>query len=121
MKAALVISDRDNVATALQNLARGQRLEFSGVIVAVVETIPSGHKIAIRPIGAGEAVIKYGSPIGTASANIGAGEHVHTHNVASSRGRGDLEVPVSGPQPRLAEPPDEPTVRPSGNTTRVPE
>jgi hypothetical protein len=46
---------------------------------------------------------------------------VHTHNVASGRGRGDLEVPVSGPQPRLAEPPDETPVRPNGNTARVPE
>jgi len=41
-------------------------------------------------IRAGEAVVKYGSPIGTASADIAAGAHVHTHNVASARGRGDL-------------------------------
>ena len=35
-------------------------------------------------------VIKYGSPIGVATATIPPGAHVHTHNVASARGRGDL-------------------------------
>jgi hypothetical protein len=34
--------------------------------------------------------VKYGSPIGHASSDIAAGAHVHTHNVASDRGRGDL-------------------------------
>ena len=59
------------------------------------------------PIHAGEAVIKYGSPIGLATAEIAAGAHVHTHNLASTRGRGDLEAPQPELQPRLAEPPDD--------------
>jgi altronate dehydratase len=107
VKAALVISDRDNVATALQPLAPGRELQVSGVTVTVRQTVPSGHKIALRAIHAGDAVIKYGSPIGLATAEIAAGEHVHTHNVASTRGRGDLELPQPEVQPRLAEPPDE--------------
>ena len=106
MKAALVISDRDNVATALQPLDDGRVLELGGVSVTVRETIPSGHKVAIRPITSGEPVIKYGSPIGTATADIAAGAHVHTHNVASGRGRGDLEESGTPAEPRLAEPPD---------------
>lgn len=107
MKAALVISDRDNVATALQPLEPGRSLEFGSVTVTVIEPVAPGHKISLRTIAPGEAVIKYGSPIGTASVEIRAGAHVHTHNVASSRGRGDLDRVVPGPQPRLAEPPDE--------------
>lgn len=91
MKAALVITERDNVATALEALEPGRRLELDGHRVTVAEAIGSGHKIALRAIAAGEAVIKYGSPIGVASADIPAGAHVHTHNVASSRGRGDLK------------------------------
>ena len=58
--------------------------------VTVIEPIASGHKVALRRIAVGEPVIKYGSPIGTATAVIAPGAHVHTHNVASSRGRGDL-------------------------------
>jgi altronate dehydratase len=106
VKPVLVISDRDNVATALHALETGQRLDVNGGVVSVLEPIPSGHKVALRPIHAGEAVMKYGSPIGLATTEISAGEHVHTHNVASTRGRGDLELPQTEPQPRLAEPPE---------------
>jgi hypothetical protein len=34
--------------------------------------------------------VKYGSAIGHASCDIASGTHVHTHNVVSDRGRGDL-------------------------------
>lgn len=107
MKPVLVISARDNVATALQPLAPGMRVEVDGAAIIVAESIPPGHKVSLRAIEPGEPVVKYGSPIGLASAAIPAGAHVHTHNVSSSRGRGDLEVPPGDPQPRLAEPPDE--------------
>lgn len=108
MKAALVISDRDNVATALEALEPGRRIEIGNGVVTVVEGIPSGHKVALRAIAAGAPVVKYGSPIGLASADIAAGAHVHTHNLASSRGRGDLRQTTGArdPQTRLAEPAD---------------
>jgi SAF domain len=108
VKSALVISVHDNVATALQALSPGQRLDLGASTLIVDEPIAPGHKIALRPIPAGEPVIKYGSAIGTASQDIAAGTHVHTHNVASSRGRGDLDIQAVGPQARLAEPPDDP-------------
>jgi altronate dehydratase len=107
VKPVLVISERDNVATALQALEPGRVLPLAGLAVPVREAVPSGHKIALRLIREGEAVIKYGSPIGLATAEIPAGAHVHTHNLASTRGRGDLEPCSPEPQPRLAEPPDE--------------
>jgi altronate dehydratase len=106
VKAALVISERDNVATALQPLEPGGRLDLNGATLTVAENIPPGHKIALRDIDAGEPVVKYGSPIGLASAAIRAGAHVHTHNLASSRGRGDLVQGTASAEPRLAEPPD---------------
>ena len=120
MKAALVISARDNVATALEQLSPGRVLQLGGATVRVGETIPPGHKISLRPIAAGEAVIKYGSPIGLASIDIPAGVHVHTHNVASSRGRGDLDLPSGASQARLAEPPDDPASRINGITLETP-
>lgn len=90
MKAALVISDRDNVATALETLEPGRQLVLGGTAVTVLEPVAPGHKIALRPIAPGEPVLKYGSPIGVASAAIAPGAHVHTHNLSSTRGRGDL-------------------------------
>jgi altronate dehydratase len=87
---AIVVSAQDNVATALEALEAGQTIQAGAAAVAVLEAIPRGHKVALRPIRAGEIVVKYGSAIGHASADIAAGTHVHTHNVASDRGRGDL-------------------------------
>ena len=96
MKPVLVITERDNVATALQPLEPGRDLTLGDQVIAVRDAVPSGHKIALRTIRMGEAVIKYGSPIGLATADIPAGAHVHTHNLASTRGRGDLEAPHAG-------------------------
>ena len=109
MKPALVISDLDNVATALEPLEAGRRVDAGGRAIVALEAIPSGHKIALVDIGVGSAVVKYGSAIGTATAAIRAGAHVHTHNVSSSRGRGDLAAGrvVAEPGVRLAEPADE--------------
>jgi altronate dehydratase len=118
VKAALVISERDNVATALEPLEPGRRLDLGHVAVVVSEPIPSGHKIALQAIAAGEPVVKYGSPIGTASVAIASGAHVHIHNVSSRRGRGDLELPTDEPRPRLAEPPDDSTPRQTSPTLR---
>jgi len=103
--AALVISGRDNVATALEPLDPGRAIRLDEVTVIVAEPIPRGHKIALRPISEGEPIIKYGSPIGTASQAIAAGTHVHVHNVASARGRGDLDS-ARDTEARLAEPAD---------------
>jgi altronate hydrolase len=90
MNPAIVISAQDNVATALEALDAGQTIRAGAAAVAIIEPIPRGHKVALRAIREGEVVVKYGSAIGHASADIAAGTHVHTHNVASDRGRGDL-------------------------------
>jgi altronate dehydratase len=87
---ALVITPRDNVATALEPLDAGRVLDLDGLVITIAESTPRGHKIALRLIRAGEPVLKYGSTIGTATADIPPGAHVHTHNLASGRGRGDL-------------------------------
>jgi hypothetical protein len=99
MTPALVISDRDNVATALEPIPAGREMTLKGQTVRVADAIAPGHKFALRDIPAGAPILKYGSRIGTASQAIAAGAHVHVHNVVSDRGRGDLAA--GG---RLAEP-----------------
>ena len=47
--------------------------------------IPIGHKVAIRDIASGDTIVKYGTDIGRAVAAIGAGEHLHVHNVKTKR------------------------------------
>ena len=106
MTRLLVISPSDNVATALEALACGETIAVQGGTLRVAEAVPRGHKIALTDIAPGAAVIKYGSPIGKASAPITAGTHVHTHNLASERGRGDLARASGATEARIAEPPD---------------
>jgi altronate dehydratase len=103
----IVISDRDNVATALEPLEAGRVVGTGGVRIAVRDAIPRGHKIALAEIRAGAAIIKYGSPIGTATRDIPQGGHVHTHNLSSGRGRGDLSAHVGAGDGRIAEPLDD--------------
>ena len=52
---------------------------------AARQDIPIGHKLAIKPLGAGDTVIKYGVDIGKTIAPIGVGEHLHVHNVKTKR------------------------------------
>ena len=66
MKQLVQIHPDDNVAVAPQAIEEG--------------VIPAGHKVALRAIAEGEPVIKYGFPIGIATAPIAEGEHVHVHN-----------------------------------------
>jgi altronate hydrolase len=89
-----VISAADNVATALEPLEAGRTITVGEHELTLGESIAPGHKVALVAIASGQPVIKYGSPIGTATSAIAAGAHVHTHNVASTRGRGDLKVVV---------------------------
>jgi len=76
----LHISADDNVVVALRMIAGGTVVD--GVTVA--SEVPAGHKIATRVIRAGEIVLKYGYPIGVATRDIAPGEHVHSHNLAST-------------------------------------
>ena len=51
--------------------------------IVVENSIPLGFKVAARDIAAGEKILKYGAPIGSARQVIRVGEIVHTHNMQS--------------------------------------
>lgn len=74
-------SDEDQVAVAMRDLAAGETISFGHDLIQVRQSVPRGHKIAIRAITRGRHVRKYGAPIGLATANIAVGMHVHTHNL----------------------------------------
>jgi len=78
---AVRIHPLDNVAVAVQSLTAGETLSVEGERVALTENIPAGHKVALRPIARGETVVKYGFPIGAATAPIAPGAWVHSHNL----------------------------------------
>jgi altronate dehydratase small subunit len=93
VKIAIVMDPKDNVATLLSDVDPGQvvqvRLGEESREETVKESIPFGHKFALKRIINGENVVKYGEIIGRATQDIDKGFHVHVHNVESLRGRGD--------------------------------
>ncbi len=84
---AVILSEKDNVATALVDLPAGAyRLSSgeSGTTVTVPEDIRAGFKIALSDIDTSEPVHKYGYVIGLAIVDIKKGECIHIHNLISS-------------------------------------
>jgi hypothetical protein len=79
----LVLAVGDNIAVARQEIAAGTALTVAGQRVTLQRALGFGHKIALRDIAAAEKIVKYGAPIGRATAAIALGEYVHNHNVAS--------------------------------------
>ncbi|MFN0153428.1 MAG: UxaA family hydrolase [Gaiella sp.] len=80
---AVLLDPIDDVAIAKAQLAPGTMLVLAeGGTVRVGQAIPTGHKVALRAIPAGEPVRRYGQIIGSATSGIEAGEHVHSHNLA---------------------------------------
>jgi len=87
------ITKEDNVAIVIQDMTTGETVavNMGEEILEITATtaVPLGHKIALRDFKRGDRVLKYGEVIGSASADIPAGAHVHDHNLEGLRGRGD--------------------------------
>lgn len=79
----LLLHDSDNVLVARSRIAEGETLAVGGTVVRLAAPLSIGHKIARRDIGEGEKILKYGAPIGSATAAIARGATVHVHNVKS--------------------------------------
>ncbi|MGN6544838.1 MAG: UxaA family hydrolase [Aureliella sp.] len=75
------LDGRDSVVVALKELPQGTRLLIGQTEVVTRQTIPPGHKVAIRPIDSDQPVYKFGWPIGLSNGPIAPGEHVHSHNL----------------------------------------
>ena len=85
MTLSIRLAPEDNVVVARIDILSGTVLPGEGV--TALDVVPAGHKIATRPIAAGEPVRKYDQIIGFASEPVDAGAHVHVHNCAM----GDFE------------------------------
>jgi altronate dehydratase small subunit len=90
----MIVNKKDNVATALSDLTKGNQVTLMGSgnpgVITASQPVPFGHKIALIAIAKGETIVKYGEVIGRATQRITPGNHVHIHNVESLRGRGDV-------------------------------
>jgi altronate hydrolase len=68
----------------MENFIRISPKDNVAVAVEATPIIPFGHKAALCDIRAGEDIIKYGFPIGHATSDIKAGDHIHTHNLKTN-------------------------------------
>lgn len=79
----LLLDARDTVLVVTSRIHAGERFTLDGQTLSAAVDLPLGHKVARRAIAAGDKVLKYGAPIGTATAPIPAGAHAHVHNIRS--------------------------------------
>jgi altronate dehydratase small subunit len=86
MKRCFQVDTADNVATLLED-AGPERVTALGAArnatVDLLEPIKLGHKVCTRRAAEGDLIVKYGVPIGVATAEIPLGAWVHLHNCAS--------------------------------------
>ncbi len=76
---AIRLHANDNVLVARADIAQGTLLEKESI--TCLNRIPAGHKVAARAIAKGEAVLKYNTVIGFASADIAPGTLLHRLNL----------------------------------------
>ena len=97
---AVRVSSSDDVAVAVDALEPGDVITIGDVSVTAREGVPAGHKVALRALGDGEIVHKYGWAIGRTTAPVAAGGWIHSHNLRTQL-EGTLEYsfePVSRPE-----------------------
>ncbi|MES2755042.1 MAG: altronate dehydratase family protein [Pseudomonadota bacterium] len=78
---ALIVAPGDDVATLLADGAAGDMVAGG---VTLTGPVPAGHKVALRALAVGATVTKFGAAIGRATRQIAAGDHVHSHNLATA-------------------------------------
>jgi len=81
---AILLDERDNVATCTAPAVKGDEINvIGGYPIVCAENIPAWHKIALKKISRGEKVFKYGEIIGEASVDIKSGAWVSHENIFS--------------------------------------
>lgn len=79
----LLLHPEDHVAVARRHVAAGTpwKHPVTGQEILPKTAIEMGHKLAVLAVAKGDAIRKYGQPIGFATSDIQPGDHVHLHNV----------------------------------------
>ena len=84
MTNAILLDDKDNVATCTAAAKAGDMIQLiGGGSVHCVEDIPIWHKVALTDIAKGDKIFKYGEVIGEASEDIAKGAWVSHENIFS--------------------------------------
>ena len=81
---AILLHPNDNVVVARVAIKVGETVRLPGESMTADDDIDVGHKVARADLAVGDTVMKYGAPIGSVTARISRGAHVHVHNMESN-------------------------------------
>ena len=77
----LKVHPGDNVIVALQDLRKGENINYNGEGFVLAEDIPAKHKFFVGDMNAGDEVIMYGVLVGKAQNFIPRGGLMTTSNI----------------------------------------
>ncbi|MGJ8694211.1 MAG: UxaA family hydrolase [Thalassotalea sp.] len=80
-RSVIQVHQDDNVLVAIYALSAGTNLGSEYNNLTLVDDIAAGHKIATVDLAIDQDIVKYGFSIGKVTAEIKAGQHVHSHNL----------------------------------------
>lgn len=88
----------DNVAIATRRLEAGARILHKGVSFSLDHTVLEGHRFAVYPIAAGQALLSWGLPFGLATKPIEPGAYVCNAGMLEALRQHDVDFSLpSGP------------------------
>ena len=77
----LQVHPNDNVLVALQDLGKGEILEFKDQSYTLLEDVPAKHKFTTKEIAEGQDIIMYGVLVGKAKTLLPIGVRIATENI----------------------------------------
>ncbi|MEO5933963.1 MAG: UxaA family hydrolase, partial [Duganella sp.] len=90
----ILMHDNDNVAIVVNDGGLPAGAVFADGLT-LLEAVPQGHKVALRDIAKGEAVIRYNVTIGFAADDLPAGSWLNEQNVRMPDARELVNLPIS--------------------------
>jgi altronate hydrolase len=81
VRSYIQVHNKDNVAVALEDLAKGSVITINNTDVTLNEDVGRGHKISLTSLKKGQEIFKYGYSIGYTTCDTFAGDWIHTHNL----------------------------------------
>ena len=77
----LKVHPDDNVLVALQDLAKGQEVQYNGNNYILQTDVAAKHKFTTKSLNPGDPVIMYGVLVGKAIEKIEPGSRISTSNL----------------------------------------
>lgn len=76
----LRIHPKDNVLVALQDLSKGEQIEFNGSVYTLQEDVPAKHKFFMQEMHEGDEIYMYGVLVGKTQYTVPQGGIMNTDN-----------------------------------------